>query len=112
MRAGDCQRYDEAVSEGYDWLVQRALDLRGDLAAILAELPPRERQREPDWQTGYYAARVRLIGLLLPPGGDLDAYSEAHDADEEDAERVERFAELRTPGSPPEEEEERSPLGF
>lgn len=78
-------------TEGYDWLFERARELRGDLSAIRAIDPPEGSSQH--WLSGFYTAQVTLANLLVPTRMTLDEHLVRHVPGEADAQAVEAFLE-------------------
>ena len=73
--------------EGYDWLIARARELRGDLVRILAVRPP--TGSSVAFEQEFQSACLDLVDALLPAGAEVKHYLGTHHPDEADAQAVE-----------------------
>ena len=76
--------------EGYDWLLERARELRGDLMRILAVRPPERSSMA--FEQEFQSACMDLVDALVPEGVEIHAYLAEHVPDAADALAVERLA--------------------
>jgi hypothetical protein len=75
--------------EGYDWLLERARELRGDLMRILAVRPP--EQSSMAFEQEFQSACMDLVDALVPEGVEIHAYLAEHAPGAADALAVERL---------------------
>lgn len=78
---------------GYDWLIKRACELRGDLLRILAVRPPAGSSIV--FEQEFESACMDLVDALLPEGMEIRRYLAAHIPGEADARVVEELARSR-----------------
>ena len=76
--------------DGYDWLLGRARELRGDLLRILAVRPPPGSSIV--FEQEFQSASLDLVDALVPPGADLKEHLAGHQPGDEDARAVEELA--------------------
>ena len=76
--------------EGYDWLLERALELRGDLARILAVRPPAGSSIA--FEQEFQSACMDLVDALVPDGAEIKRHLATHYPDAADAAAVEQLA--------------------
>jgi hypothetical protein len=84
--------------EGYDWLIERALDLRGDLMRILAVRPPAGSSIA--FEQEFQSASMDLVDALVPEGIEIQRYLADHIPDAEDVRSVQALARSRLPRAP------------
>lgn len=84
------------AGEGYDWLVERARELGGDLLRILAVTPPDGSSIA--FEQEFQSASMDLVDVLLPSGEEFVGYLATHHPDGADARAVEELARSR-PGA-------------
>jgi hypothetical protein len=79
--------------EGYDWLLEHALELRGDLVRILALRPPAGSSIA--FEQEFQSACLDLVDALLPVGVEFKHYLATHNPDDADARAVQDLARSR-----------------
>jgi len=84
--------------EGYDWLIARALELRGDLMRVLAVRPPAGSSIA--FEQEFQSASMDLVDAPVPEGIEIQRYLASHMPDAADMRAVEELARSREPRSP------------
>ena len=69
--------------EGYDWLLEHALELPGDLVRILALRPPAGSSIA--FEQEFQSASLDLVDALLPAGSSSSTTSRPRNPDDADA---------------------------